>query len=234
MGTDKIDITAQLFALQDKPYADFQSKLLPSLPRETIIGVRTPHMRKMAKHIGKTPAAKTFLQTLPHRYFDENQLHVFILCEEKDFQTRLAELERFLPYVDNWATCDQLSPACFKKHTQELLPYIKRWLATEHTYTIRFGMGMLMRYFLDEYFKPKYLEWVAAIRSEEYYIRMMEAWFFATALSKQWASTLPYITSNRLQPWTCNKTIQKAIESYRISDEQKDILRTLRVHERHT
>ena len=228
MGTHRIDITAQLFALQDKTYAGFQSKLIPTIPRETIIGVRTPDLRKIAKQVSKTSAAQEFMQTLPHRYFDENQLHAFVLSEEKDFDACIAELERFLPYVDNWATCDQLSPKCFKKHTQELIPYICRWMASRHTYTIRFGMGMLMRYYLDEAFKPEYLEWVAAIQSEEYYIRMMQAWFFATALAKQWDAAFPYIRQHRLHPWTRNKAIQKAIESYRITDEQKRILRALR------
>ena len=228
MKTNSTDITAQLFALQDKGYADFQSKLLPTIPRETIIGVRTPELRKMAKQVCKTPAAQAFMHTLPHRYFDENQLHAFILSEEKDFNACLAELEQFLPCVDNWATCDQLSPKCFKKHTQELLPHIRKWMASEHTYTIRFGMGMLMRYYLDEAFRPEYLQWVASIKSEEYYIRMMQAWFFATALAKQWSTTLPYIGQHRLHPWTHNKAIQKAIESYRITDEQKEILRGLR------
>lgn len=175
MGPHRIDIATQLFALQDKTYAGFQSKLIPTIPRETIIGVRTPELRKMAKQVSKTPAAQEFMQTLPHRYFDENQLHAFILSEEKDFDACIAELERFLPYVDNWATCDQLSPKCFKKHTQELIPYIRRWMASRHTYTIRFGMGMLMRYYLDEAFKPEYLEWVAVVQSEEYYIRMIQA-----------------------------------------------------------
>lgn len=223
-----INIQEQLFALQDKTYADFQSKLLPNIPRETVIGVRTPHLRKMARRICNTPAAQEFLQVLPHRYFDENQLHAFILSEEKDFQTCLAELVRFLPYVDNWATCDQLSPACFKKHSKELLPCIQKWIASKHTYTIRFGIGMLMRYFLDENFMPEYLEWVSAIQSDEYYIRMMQAWFFATALAKQWDAALPYIEQHRLQPWTHSKTIQKAIESYRITREQKELLKTFR------
>ena len=223
-----INIQEQLYALQDKTYADFQSKLLPNIPRETVIGVRTPHLRKMARQVSKTPAAQEFLRVLPHRYFDENQLHAFILSEEKDFQTCLAELERFLPYVDNWATCDQLSPVCFKKHPKELLPCIQKWIASKHTYTIRFGICMLMRYFLDENFRPEYLEWVSAIQSDEYYIRMMQAWFFATALAKQWDAALPYIEQNRLQPWTHSKTIQKAIESYRITREQKELLKTFR------
>ena len=229
MTIDRIDITAQLFALQDKAYADFQSKLLPTVKRETIIGVRTPDLRKIAKQICKTPAAQEFLQSLPHRYFDENQLHAFILSEEKNFNTCIANLEQFLPYVDNWATCDQLSPHCFKKHTTELLPYIRKWMKSTYTYTIRFGMGMLMRYYLDGDFRPEYLEWVASIKSDEYYIRMMQAWFFATALTKQWDATLPYIVQHRLEKDTHNKTIQKAVESFRITDEQKALLKTLRV-----
>ena len=227
METDRI--ISKLFALQDQAYADFQSKLLPTVQRETIIGVRTPDLRKIAKQICKTPVAQEFLHSLPHRYFDENQLHAFILSEEKDFNTCIAELEQFLPYVDNWATCDQLSPRCLKRHTQELLPLIRKWMRSKHTYTKRFGIGTLMRYFLDDVFQQEYLEWVASIKSEEYYIRMMQAWFFATALAKQWDATLPYIERRLLHPWTNNKAIQKAIESYRITDEQKALLKTLRV-----
>lgn len=223
-----ISLQEQLFALQDKDYADFQSKLLPTVARETIIGVRTPDLRKMAKQVCKTPAAQAFMQALPHRYFDENQLHAFSLSEEKDFDTCIAELEQFLPYVDNWATCDQLSPKYFKKHTTELLPHICKWMKSTHTYTKRFGMGMLMRYYLDEAFRPEYLEWVASIKSDEYYIRMMQAWFFATALAKQWDSTLPYIEQHRLHPWTRSKAIQKTVESYRITDKQKALLKNLR------
>ena len=239
MTIDRIDITAQLFALQDKAYADFQSKLLPTVKRETVIGVRTPDLRKMAKQICKTPAAQEFLHSLPHRYFDENQLHAFILSEEKDFERCIEGLEQFLPYVDNWATCDQLSPHCFKKHTHELLPLIRKWMRCKHTYTKRFGICTLMRYFLsrkssndsclDDFFRPEYLEWVASIKSDEYYIRMMQAWFFATALAKQWDATLPYIEQHRLEKDTHNKTIQKAMESFRITDEQKALLKTLRV-----
>ena len=228
METYRTDITALLFALQDKAYADFQSKLLPTVPRETVIGVRTPDLRKLAKQLSRTPAAKEFLQSFPHRYFDENQLHAFILSEEKDFGTCLAELERFLPYVDNWATCDQLSPRCFKKYAAELLPHIRKWMRSTHTYTIRFGICSLMRYYLDEAFRPEFLEWVASINSDEYYIRMMQAWFFATALAKQWDATLPYIGQHRLEKDTHNKTIQKAVESFRITDEQKALLKTLR------
>ncbi len=229
MKTDSIDITALLFDLQDKSYADFQSKLLPTVQRETVIGVRTPDLRKMAKQLSRTPAAKEFLQSLPHRYFDENQLHAFILSEEKNFNTCIANLEKFLPYVDNWATCDQLSPSCFKRHTTELLPLIRKWMRSKHTYTKRFGIGTLMRYFLDEAFRPEYLEWVASIKSDEYYIRMMQAWFFATALAKQRDAALPYIEQHRLEKDTHNKTIQKAVESFRITDEQKALLKTLRL-----
>ena len=228
MKTDCIDITAQLFALQDQAYADFQSKLLPTVARETVIGVRTPDLRKMAKQICKTPVAQEFLHSLPHCYFDENQLHAFILSEEKDYDTCIAKLECFLPYVDNWATCDQLAPRCFKKHTQELLLFIRKWMASEHTYTIRFGIGTLMRYYLDDAFHPEYLEWVASVRSEEYYIRMMQAWFFATALAKQWDATLPYIQQHRLDSVTHRMTIQKAVESFRITPEQKELLKTYR------
>ena len=225
-----ISLQDQLFALQDKSYADFQSKLLPTVARETVVGVRTPDLRKMAKQVSKTPAAQEFIQALPHRYFEENQLHAFILSEEKDFNISITNLELFLPYVDNWATCDQLSPKCFKRHTYELLPYIRKWLKSRHTYTVRFGMGMLMRYYLDGEFKQEYLEWVASIKSEEYYIRMMQAWLFATALAKQWDATLPFINQRRLHTWTHNKAIQKATESYRITAGQKELLKTLRMN----
>ncbi|MCR4663869.1 MAG: DNA alkylation repair protein [Paludibacteraceae bacterium] len=220
-----MDITAQLNAMQDKAYADFQSKLLPTVQRDTVIGGRTPDLRKMAKQICKTHAAQDFLHSLPHRWFDENQLHAFILSEEKDFDTCIAELEQFLPYIDNWATCDQLSPRCFKKHTTELLPLIRKWMRSKHTYTMRFGIGTLMRYFLDEAFRPEYLEWVASIKSDEYYIRMMQAWFFATALAKQWDATFPYVEQHRLEKDTHNKTIRKAVESFRITSEQKELLK---------
>ena len=223
------EIRDALFGMRDEPYRAFQVKLIPGMNPETMIGVRTPALRSLARQMVRAGDYAAFLNELPHRYFDENQLHAFILSEEKDFDRCIAELEQFLPYVDNWATCDQLSPKCFKKHTQELLPHIRKWMKSTHTYTKRFGMGMLMRYYLDGEFKPEYLEWVAAIQSEEYYIRMMQAWFFATALAKQWDATLPYIEQHRLHPCTHNKSIQKAIESYRITDEQKEILRVLRI-----
>lgn len=228
------EITSQLFSMQDSSYRDFQVKLLPTLVPESVIGVRTPALRDFAKSLlaeAKTSGRKeldSFLSALPHKYFDENQLHAFVLSGEKNFDTCIALLEKFLPFIDNWATCDQLSPKVFKKNRQKLLPFIEKWLSSEKTYVIRFAIGMLMQHFLDDDFSPLYLEKVASIRSQEYYVNMMIAWYFATALAKQYESALPYITQNRLEKWTHNKTIQKAIESFRISQEQKDYLRTLK------
>lgn len=227
-------IQERLFALQDKPYAAFQAKLIPTVLEDTIIGVRTPLLRSYAKEAAKLPEKDAFLSDLPHQYFDENQLHAFLISEEKDFQTCLRELEAFLPYIDNWATCDQLSPKVFKKHLSELEPYIDTWMASGHTYTVRFGVGMLMRYYLDDAFSPKYPEKIARIRSEEYYINMMIAWYFATALAKQYDAVVPYIEEKRLDDWTHNRAIQKAIESYRITPEQKEYLKSLKIKARRT
>jgi 3-methyladenine DNA glycosylase AlkD len=218
----------ELFQLQDKQYAAFQSKLLPSIDPKTIIGVRTPLLRTYAKKVANMDIVHPFLAELPHQYFDENQLHAFILSGKKDFDRCLEEVERFLPYIDNWATCDQLSPKIFKKHLDTLLPHIGIWLVSEHTYTIRFGIGMLMQYYLDDGFELKYPDAVAAVTSDEYYVNMMIAWYFATALAKQYESIMPYLKENRLDDWTHNKTIQKAIESYRIAPEQKEYLKTLK------
>ena len=222
------EILQRIFALQDLKYRDFQAKLMPTVDKSTIIGVRTPELRKLAREFSKREGVGAFLDALPHTYYDENNLHGFILCEEKDFDRVIARLDAFLPYVDNWATCDLLSPKVFKKHKAELLPHIRRWLASGKVYTIRFGIEMLMSHYLDEDFVPEYLEWVAAVKSEEYYVNMMIAWYFATALAKQYDATLPYLTQRRLAPWTHNKAIQKAIESYRITDGQKAYLRTLK------
>ena len=221
-------IQEQLFSMRDEKYRDLQIKLIPTVDAASVIGIRTPDLRKYAKQLVKEDAFGGFLNELPHPYFDENQLHAFILSDMKDYEGCLWEVSRFLPYVDNWATCDQLSPKVFKKHRGELLPAIVQWLSSGHTYTVRFGIGMLMEHFLDEDFDPKYPEMVASIHSEEYYINMMIAWYFATALAKQYEAVLPYLTENRLDPWTHNKTIQKAIESYRITDEQKIYLKTLK------
>ena len=219
-----------LLTLQDQTYAVFQSKLLPTVSSDAIIGVRTPDLRRLAKQLIKTDAASQFLHDLPHKYFDENQLHAFLISEIRDFPTCIAEVERFLPYIDNWATCDQLSPRCFSRHKHELLPHISKLISAEHTYIIRYGIGMLLSHFLDDDFIPEYLAWVASVKSDEYYIRMMQAWYFATALAKQWDAAIPYIEQHQLDVWTHNKTIQKACESYRISPEQKTYLRTLKLN----
>ncbi len=215
-----------LFKLQDVSYRDFQRKLIPNIDSETIIGVRTPDLRTLAKEMdGLVP----FLQDLPHHYFEENQVHSFLIAAEKDFSTTVSLVEAFLPYVDNWATCDQLTPRSFKKHRRELQPYIHRWLASGHTYTIRFGIKMLMDHFLEVDFAPEYPDLVASLRHEDYYVKMMAAWYFATALAKQFDAIFPYITEHRLEKWTHNKAIQKAIESYRITTEQKALLKQYRI-----
>ena len=223
------DILKKLYSLQDTTYRDFQGKLLPTVDPETIIGVRTPDLRKLAKELVKQDDISTFLDTLPHTWFDENQLHAFILSELKDYDRCITLVDHFLPYVDNWATSDQLSPKVFRKHKAELLSYIKIWLKSDRTYTVRFAVGMLMQHFLDDGFSPVYPKLVASIKSEEYYINMMRAWYFATALAKQYDAIIPYIEQKKLDPWTHSKAIQKAIESYRITPEQKEYLRTFRL-----
>lgn len=225
----KHEIQKKIFQLQDIEYRDFQRKLIPTIEESSFIGARTPELRKLAKQLTKCEGIEHFLEALPHQYFDENQLHAFIISEEKDFEKCIGETECFLPWVDNWATCDQLSPKVFKKHRDELLPFIERWIASEHVYTVRFAIGMLMQHFLDEAFDIRYPIMVAKVRSEEYYIRMMAAWYFATALAKQYDAVLPFIEGKRLDPWTHNKAIQKSVESFRITPEQKGYLKTLKV-----
>ncbi len=222
------EIREELFRLRDTAYRDFQSKLIPTADPETMIGVRTPELRSYAKQLLKNGDVSQFLSDLPHRYFDENQLHAFILSEIRDYDRCMAEVIRFLPYVDNWATCDQLSPRIFRKHRGELLDQIRVWLKSEETFTVRFAVGMLMQHFLDDDFDPAFPELVAGLRSEEYYVNMMIAWYFATALAKRWEETLPYIAQERLDLWTHNKAIQKAIESRRITPEQKELLRGMK------
>lgn len=225
----KKDIEDRLFALQDKGYKEFHSRLMPTVNPDSIIGVRTPALRKLAKELAKQPEYMEYIHMLPHDYYDENNLHGFLIETIKDYDECVAAVNEFLPYVDNWATCDLMSPKVFKKHRMELLEQIKIWLASDQTYTIRYGIEMLMTHYLDEDFKKEYLAWVAEIRSEEYYVNMMIAWYFATALAKQPADTLPYIEQVRLDTWTHNKAIQKAVESYRISPEQKAYLKTLKI-----
>jgi 3-methyladenine DNA glycosylase AlkD len=223
-----IDIQDRLFALRDEKNAAFVAKLIPNIPPETILGARTPALRKLARELRDSDAARAFLDELPHAYFEENCLHAFFLEQIKDFEACLTAAEGFLPFVDNWAVCDQMNPPAFRKHREALLPRIRLWLASGETYTVRFGVKLLMNLFLDESFAPEYLQMVSVIESEEYYVNMMRAWYFATALAKQWESSLPYLQEGRLDAWTHNKTIQKAVESYRISPEQKQLLRGLR------
>ena len=224
-------IVAELFRLQDKKYAAFQVKLIPTVEPDRIIGVRTPELRAFAKELSKDEDVGAFLAALPHQYFDEDQLHAFVISAEKDFDKCIGEVEAFLPFVDNWATCDQLSPKAFKKEPEKLLPYIKIWLKSDKVYTVRFAIGMLMQHFLDGRFAPKYPDMVAAVKSEEYYINMMIAWYFATALAKQYDAVLPYLEEKKLDDWTHNKAIQKSVESYRITPEQKAYLKTLKVRQ---
>ena len=221
-------ICEELFSLQDEKYRDFQCSLLPTVEPGSVIGVRTPALRALAKKLQGSAELSVFLADLPHRYFEENQLHAFLVSGIRELDACLAELDRFLPYVDNWATCDQTSPAVFKMRRPELPAHIERWISSQETYTVRFGIKMLMEHFLDADFDPCYPERVAALRSEEYYVNMMIAWFFATALAKQYDAVLPLVENGRLDLWTHNMTIRKAAESYRIAPERKAYLKSLR------
>lgn len=222
------EIKRQLFTLQDIKYRDFHSKLMPDTDKETVIGIRVPVLRKFAKSIAGTELAGRFIEELPHHYYEENNLHMMLITGIKDYEECLSEIERFLPYIDNWATCDFPAPKCFANYKEDLLPVIKTWIASEKTYTIRYGIGMLMRLYLDEDFDPEYVELVAGVKSDEYYVNMMIAWYMATALAKQWDAVIPYIEEHRLAGWVHRKTIQKAVESYRITNEQKDYLKKYR------
>lgn len=221
-------IQQKLFEFKDENYAAFQAKLIPTVDPESVIGVRVPVLRKFARQCIREAGYEEFLRELPHTYYDENMLHGLILSEIKDYERCVSLVDEFLPYVDNWAVCDIMSPKIFKKNKDKLLDKIDEWYRSKHTYTCRFGLEMLMTHFLDEDFQPEYLELAAKIRSEEYYVNMMIAWFLATALAKQWDAAISYIQEHRLDPWVHNKTIQKAVESYRITDEQKHYLRTLK------
>lgn len=223
-------IIEKLFELRDEEYAAFQAKLTPSVDPSLFIGVRVPACRALAKDLYKNDIeeVKRFLSELPHKYYDENMLHGLLISEIKDFDLCISELEAFLPSVDNWAVCDIMSPKCFKKHKAELLPFIEAWTGSSEEYTIRFGLEMLMSHFLDDDFRPEYLTIASSVRSDRYYVNMMIAWFFATALAKQWDSAIGYVEENKLEEWVHNKTIQKARESYRITDEQKQYLNKLK------
>lgn len=222
------DIQNRLFALRDEKYAAFQAKLTPTVSPELFIGVRLPELRKLAAQFIKEPQCRPFMEALPHQYYEENMLHAIILERSKDFDKCIEDVNAFLPYVDNWAVCDSLRPKLFSKHKAELLPLALGWTHSKETYTCRFGIDMLMTHFLDDDFRPELAREVAQVRSEEYYVRMVQAWYFATALAKQWDSVIGYIEQRRLDDWTHRKAIQKAIESYRITDEQKTYLRSLK------
>ncbi len=223
------EIRKELFRLQDIKYRDFQRKLLPTVDPDAVIGVRTPQLRSYAKQLAEGVELSVFLHELPHRYFEEQQRHALILSQMKDYESCMAEVMRFLPYIDNWATCDQLTPKAFKKNRGDLLKHIRKWMKSKECYTVRFAIGMLMAHYLDEDFDPAYPKAVAGIRSDEYYVNMMRAWYFATALAKQYESVIFYIEDRRLDDWTHNKTIQKAVESFRITPQQKEYLKTLRI-----
>lgn len=222
------NILDSLYALQDKAYRDFSAKLIPNLSTDCFIGVRTPKLRDLAKNIVKSENWYDFVLQLPHKYFEENQLHAFILSEIRDFDVVIREIERFLPCVDNWSTCDQLSPKVFKKNKDLLLKYVNKWVRSKHVYTVRFGVKMLMQYWLDDDFDEKYADVVADINSNEYYINMMRAWYFATGAAKQFNRIFPYFQKGRIDEWTRIRAIQKAQESYRVSAENKEKLRSLR------
>lgn len=218
----------KLIACGDEQYRDFQSKLVPNIPKERILGVRTPDMRRIAREMRGTEEAEAFLAELPHRYYEENLVHFFLIAMIRDFDECVQGVETFLPYVDCWPVCDQCTPKIFAKNYEKLLPLIQKWMGSDHVYTVRFGIRMLMNEFLDEDFRPEYLAWVAAVQGEDYYIRMMVAWYFATALAKQYDESVVYIEEHRLDLWTHKKAIQKAIESFRVTEEHKAYLRTLR------
>lgn len=222
------EILIRLRSLGDPSYADFQRRLTPGIDPDSFLGVRVPALRKLAKELVKDGLRERFLDELPHSFYDENLLHSILLSGEKDYRRCIDRIEQFLPHIDNWAVCDTLRPKAFAKHHKELLPEAVRWTGSSETYTIRFGLDTLMSEFLDEDFDPSQLELAAAVQSEEYYVRMMAAWYFATALAKQWDASVPYLEEHRLGDWTHRKTIQKAVESFRISDEKKDYLRSLR------
>lgn len=222
------ELQKSLFELQDLKYRDFHAKLLPEIKKEKIIGIRTPNLRKFAKEFAKTKEAQEFLHELPHQYYEENNLHLMLVTQIRDYEQCLEEVTRFLSYIDNWATCDLPLPKCFEKHKDELIMDVKTWIASKETYTIRYGIGVLLRLYLDEEFKDEYPKLVAGVVSDEYYVNMMIAWYFATALAKQWDAVIEYLEEQKLPEWVHRKTIQKAVESYRITKEQKEYLKELR------
>ena len=222
-------LTKALFDSADQAYGDFSAKLAPGITRDRVIGVRSPELKKIAKEYARTPEAREFLDSLPHVYFDENNLHSALINRIRDPYEALNEIERFLPYVDNWATCDTMSPKSLKKALPELEKRIRLWIVSDKTFTVRFAVVSLMSFFLDDAFDPAYPELVSSVRSDEYYVKMALAWYFATGLAKQYDVCVRYIEQRRLDPWTHNKSIQKARESFRVSDEHKEYLKTLKI-----
>lgn len=218
----------RLMKVKDDAYRDFQVKLVPNIPPKTVLGVRTPEMRAIAKEVFESKDREAFLNTLPHPYYEENLIHFFVLAMIKDFDTCVQEVETFLPYVDCWPVSDQATPKAFRKNHQKLLPYIEKWIASDHVYTARFGLRMLMNEFLDADFKEEYLALAASKKGEDYYLKMMVAWYFATALAKRYDETIPYFENRQLDEWVHRKAIQKAIESYRVTDAHKEYLKALR------
>lgn len=223
------DLQKRLFKMQDLKYRDFHSKLMPNVPYDAVIGVRVPKLRKFSKEFAKTEESRAFIKQLPHKYYEENNIHAFVLEQIRDYDTAIMETEKFLPYIDNWATCDMFLPKAFKRNTDKLILKINEWIKSDDTYTVRYAIGLLLKLYLDEEFRAEYLQTVAAVRSDEYYVNMMIAWYFATALAKQYDVTISYIIEKRLDTWTHNKAIQKAIESNRISKETKEYLKGFKI-----
>ena len=223
-----MDIYNELKKYADPEYREFQAKLVPNIPKDRIIGVRTPDMREVAKVCFKDAGRDLFLADLPHKYYEENLVHFFLIAMIKDFDECVKAVDEFLPYVDCWPVSDQATPKSFKKNHEKLLPHIKKWIASDHVYTARFGIRMLMNEFLGDDFKKEYLELVASKRGEDYYLKMMVAWYFATALAKQYDESVKYIEERKLDDWVLKKAIQKAVESYRVTDEHKEYLKTFR------
>ncbi len=223
-----MNVTEKLFSLQDKEYREFHSRLMPNIAPERVIGIRIPVLRKLARELIKNGEAEGFIGTLPHFYYEENNLHAFIIEQIRDYDLLIKELDRFLLFVDNWATCDSLRPKAFAENTDRLIGDAFRWMSSSHEYTVRFGIEIMMLYFLDGNFKKDFPKRIAEIESDKYYINMMIAWYFATALAKQWDAVIPFIENNQLGTWIHNRTIQKATESLRITPEQKKYLRTFK------
>lgn len=218
----------QLIEVKDDTYREFQARLVPNIPQETILGVRTPELRKIAKEVFESPEREAFLNDLPHRYYEENLIHFFVISMIRDFDACVCAVETFLPYVDCWPVSDQATPKSFRKNHEKLLPFVRKWIYSDHVYTSRLGIRMLMNEFLDADFREEYLELVAQKRSDEYYLKMMAAWYFATALAKRYDETIPYFEEHRLDEWVHRKAVQKALESYRVIDSHKEYLKKLR------